>query len=546
MNDISKLEMINELKSLRREVAELKKKQIIFDSTEDKSSEFFKHILENIPSDLVVFDVNHKYLYINPIAVKDEEMRAWLTGKTDYDYCKRKNKAISLADGRREVFNKVKESLEGVFYEEMMLDDQGLEVWNLRRMYPITNNKGDLQYVVGYATDITPLKRLEKDLKKAKLKAKASMRIKEEFLANMSHEIRTPMNAILGMSNLLQDVQLDDKNRSYLNGISKSAKNLIVVVNDILDFSKMSSDNLVLEKIPINLQEEILQLKTLFELKSSEKNISLIFDIDSKIDGVNFEGDPVRLNQVLNNLLSNALKFTEQGSVTLSVTVKSQADAKMKLAFSVKDSGIGISDEDQEIIFLPFSQADASTTRKYGGTGLGLSISKRLVRLMGGSLSLFSVEGKGSEFYFELLLSTSKVVVNQEDSFLDVKVSMPNDFKVLLVEDNPMNQLYATSLLEMYTNKIIMANNGQEALDILKIDKSFDLVLMDIQMPVMGGEECTKYIRERLNLKVPIIALTANAFKKDQDSYIKFGMNDCLSKPFEERDLMKMLLKFLH
>jgi CheY-like chemotaxis protein len=194
---------------------------------------------------------------------------------------------------------------------------------------------------------------------------------------------------------------------------------------------------------------------------------------------------------------------------------------------------------------MPFSQADASTTRQFGGTGLGLSISKRLVRIMGGELLLRSAKGEGAEFYFELIFSTSKIKGESKQDALFLREKIPNDFKVLLVEDNPMNQLYATSILEGYTNNVVVASNGQEAIELLKEDPLFDLVLMDIQMPIMGGEECTEFIRSEMGLNFPIIALTANAFKKDQDKYIEKGMNGYLSKPFEEAELLKIMHAFL-
>jgi signal transduction histidine kinase/ActR/RegA family two-component response regulator len=549
---ISQAELLKEIDSLKKELSSLKKEKKEHWAAEGSESDFFKHLLENIPSDLVVFDSNHKYLYINPVAVKDKIQRKWLTGKTDYDYCRKKGKDSSLADARRLQFNKVKETLEGVFYQEVLINDHGIEVWNLRRMYPIMDDTGRLQYVVGYGTDITHFKSSEKalekstkNLEKATKKAEVSMRIKEEFLANMSHEIRTPMNAILGMSNLLQNVKLKGKNKSYLDGITKSAKNLIVVINDILDFSKISSDKLHLEKIPINFTDELSQVKTLFQVKSTEKDIDFIFDVDTQLKALNLEGDPVRLNQILNNLLGNALKFTLKGTVTFSVSVKKKTKSEIRLGFSIKDTGIGIDEADQEIIFMPFSQADSSTTRKYGGTGLGLSITKRLVALMGGELLLESEKGLGSEFYFELPFSISQNTEASKNFKTKEIQELPKDFKVLLVEDNPMNQLYASSILEVYTKKVKVVNDGREALSALKEDSKYDVILMDIQMPRMGGEECTEFIRKKLKLNVPIIALTANAFKKDQKKYLKIGMDGYLSKPFEEQELFDVLYNFL-
>ena len=225
--------------------------------------------------------------------------------------------------------------------------------------------------------------------------------------------------------------------------------------------------------------------------------------------------------------------------------MKKKSISEITLGFSIQDTGIGIDEEDQEIIFMPFSQADSSTTRKYGGTGLGLSITKRLVTLMGGELLLESEKGLGSEFYFELPFS----IYQNTEASKNVKTKeiqeLPKDFKVLLVEDNPMNQLYASSILEAYTKKVKVVNNGREALSALKEDSKYDVILMDIQMPQMGGEECTEFIRKKLKLTVPIIALTANAFKKDQKKYMKIGMDGYLSKPFEEKELFDVLHTFL-
>ena len=498
--------------------------------------EFYLNILENIPNDIVVFDADHNYIYVNPLAIRDEETRKWIIGKNDFDYCVLRNRPKEIAEGRRKVFLKAKESKEDIVFEEKMVNYAGEEIWNLRKMHPVLNSKGEVISVIGYATDITHIKNMEKELQVSSQKAEESFRIKEEFLANMSHEIRTPMNAILGMSDLLFKAGLTGKNLEYLQGINKGARNLLVVINDILDFTKVSANKLELENISINLQKEIQELEMLFQLKCIEKDISFVIDIDQSLNNKFVKSDPVRLNQILNNLLSNAIKFTQKGQVSLKVKTLLEEDGFAYIEFTVKDSGIGIAAENLDKIFIPFSQADSSVTRKFGGTGLGLSITKLIVGLMGGDLKVKSEEGLGSEFSFVLKVEEGveeniETDCSQLESFV-----VPENFSVLVVEDNPMNQLYVQALLENYTSTIQIANNGEEALELLS-KQSFSIILMDIQMPVMGGEECTQIIRKDLLQNVPIVALTANAFKQDEEKYLAIGMNGYLSKPFSEKEL---------
>lgn len=529
-----------EVRRLRIENDMLKKKVLhLSDSKRNKEIDFFKHILESIPSDLVVFDTNHKYKYLNPTAIFDKETRDWIIGKDDFDYCERRNKPISLAIERRKYFNKVKQSRKELIFEERMTSKDGTDVWILRRMYPITDEVGELIYVVGYATEITHLKKIEEDLHHAVSRAEVSMKIKEEFLANMSHEIRTPMNAILGMSALLKKAELKGKDLEYLNGINKGAKNLLVLINDILDFSKISSNKLELESIPVCLERELHHLNTLFQFKCLEKDVFLEFIVDPNIANIGIKTDPVRLNQILNNLLGNSIKFTQKGSVKLYVNISQETMHNVDVSFSLVDTGIGIAEKNLDLIFNPFSQADSSVTRKYGGTGLGLAITKRIVTKMGGVLKVESKEGDGSKFSFELTFPKCKFKLEKLEEN-EVELLLPEGFNVLLVEDNLINQMYAQAILENYTSNIVVANNGEEAIDFLKAT-NFNIILMDIQMPVMGGIECTKIIREELNLNIPIVALTANAFEKDKRAYLSAGMDAYLSKPFEEKELKKCL-----
>ena len=317
--------------------------------------------------------------------------------------------------------------------------------------------------------------------------------------------------------------------------------NLLVVINDILDFSKLSANKVQLEQIPVCLKQEVHQLELLFQVKGSSKDVLFEVNLDHRLQGKKVLTDPVRLNQVLNNLVSNAFKFTERGKVALSIRLAGVNAGNMMIQFSVDDTGIGISADELQRILSPFSQADTSTTRKFGGTGLGLSITKNLVELMGGELQIQSEKNCGAHFSFVLELPVApdqNINCSPEGGAEEVKFEK---LKVLLVEDNPMNQLYATAVLEDYCEEIIIANNGVEAIEKIREGIRVDLILMDIQMPEMGGERCTEIIRNELGLRLPVIALTANAFPEDKERYLKLGMNAYLSKPFKQNDFYKII-----
>lgn len=502
---------------------------------------FLEKILDNIPSDLVVFDIDHKYIFLNELAVKDPVTRAWLIGKDDYDYCTFKGWSRDIADKRRAVFNSVLESESEVSFEEELLTPQGEKVWNLRRMYPVFDQSMSIQYVFGYASDITYLKETEENLELERLKSEKSMKAKEQFLANMSHEIRTPMNAIAGLAKLLESASLNQKEQSFLKGIQKSSKSLGVIINDILDFSKINEGKLKMEEVEVDLMEVIGQLRLLFEMKCSEKDLVFSIEVDQCLQNVLCHTDPTRLEQVLNNLLSNAVKFTYRGTVQLKVKCIATSGGRKSILFVVSDTGIGIAEDKKAKIFEPFEQADYSTTRNFGGTGLGLAISSKLVNLLGGDLVLNSIEGSGSEFSFQLDFIYNEVSDKGDAALEKSEEYNKFEFEVLLVEDNPLNQLYAESLLIDLGCTVEIASNGEEAIDFLK-KRDYDIVLMDIQMPVMGGEECLMKLRLDMGLKVPVLACTANAFKSDVENYLEAGFDDVLPKPFTI-DEMKLVLK---
>ncbi len=373
-----------------------------------------------------------------------------------------------------------------------------------------------------------------------------AQKAKEQFLANISHEIRTPINGISGMAALLNQNPTKEERQTYLNAIKSAADNLKVIINDILDLASIESGKLQFEKIGFNLNDLLHSLIETFGVQASEKGIELSYTISKDANKV-FIGDPVRLNQVLINLISNAIKFTHAGYIRVSIQVEKIKGQIYRLRFDISDTGIGIPNDKLQKIFESFSQADASVTRKYGGTGLGLTIVKQLVELQDGTIRVKGKENEGSTFSFTIAYQLGKTEFFDETKLYKPKNN--NQLKsasVLLVEDNDINRLYASSILKMWGCHFETAENGVVALEKIR-NNDFDVVLMDIQMPVMDGFETTKAIRqgEPKKSKVPIIALTANATQKDFENCMVAGMNDCITKPFTQEDLFQVLTKYL-
>ena len=396
-------------------------------------------------------------------------------------------------------------------------------------------NSDDVLWII---TDIDQLKMKEQELIIAKQKAEESTRLKSEFLANMSHEIRTPMNSIMGMSFLALQTPLDEKQKRYLSNIESSAKNLLNIINDILDFSKIEAGKLTIEKTNFNMKELLTSIQTLFAEKASEKNLSLTIEHSCSQDYICY-GDSLRISQILINLVGNAIKFTAKGSIKIDIA---RVDENI-VRFTVKDTGIGISAQEQHKLFQSFSQADGSTTRKYGGTGLGLSISKQLVELMNGKIWIESKPDVGSNFIFEIELKIGDVSKVKNRYAIDLNIQNVEDSKILLVEDNILNQEIVIGLLENSAIHIDIASNGKEALEMFS-KNSYKLILMDLQMPIMGGLEASKIIRET-DPTIPIIALSANIMKENIEETKRVGINEYLSKPIEVEKFYEILIKYL-
>ncbi|MDI5950119.1 response regulator [Flavobacterium yafengii] len=423
--------------------------------------------------------------------------------------------------------------------------------------------KDDKKNVLGaaiVARDVTDQKRIETELIEAKVFAELATEIAEEakinaenatiiaenavkakqqFLSNMSHEIRTPMNAIIGFTKVLLRTDITDKQKEYLNAIKISGDALIVLINDILDLAKVDAGKMTFEKTPFKMKSSIAAMLHLFETKIQEKNLKLIKEYDNKIPDV-LVGDPIRLHQIILNLVSNAVKFTSKGKITVSVDLLHEDDDKVILKFAVTDTGIGISEEKIGTIFENFQQASSGTSRLYGGTGLGLAIVKQLIEPQSGTIRVNSTIHKGSTFSFTLPFQKTNSNVELENELAEIDSEMKN-IKVLVVEDIALNQLLMKTLLDDFGFELDIAENGKIAIEKLQ-EKDYDIILMDLQMPEMNGFEATIYIRNTMHSTIPIIALTADVTTVDLDKCKAVGMNDYIAKPVDETVLYNKII----
>ncbi len=412
---------------------------------------------------------------------------------------------------------------------------------------PIKDERDQVAGVAVFSTDITDKVKAEQDLIKAKNEAIAAANTKSEFLSNMSHEIRTPINAIMGLTELLMAKMTDEEITQYLQSIKYSTDSLLVVINDILDFSKIDAGKISLENIDFNIRDNVAAISKMFKLKSESKGLNFTTAIDPQIPSF-IKGDPYRLSQILVNLIGNAIKFTSQGFVSLSVNLQEQTPETIRLVFKIADSGIGIPESQKDLIFESFNQGYTDITRKFGGSGLGLAITQKLTLLQGGKISMQSELNKGSEFTVEIPYSPAATVAPKVAEDKAKNERSLKGKRILIAEDNVMNQFVVKQILLLWNAAYDIAANGLEAVELLK-KNHYHLVLMDLQMPEMSGYDATNYIRSKntdvLNPAIPIIALTADAFMETKRKVLEGGMNDFISKPFTQEELYTKITKHM-
>jgi len=428
-------------------------------------------------------------------------------------------------------------------YEMNVTDKNGVEKWWLISGAPRYNDDGELVGSIGIHLDITQQKLLQAQLIEEKNRADQSVAARDSFIANMSHEIRTPMNAIIGLGSILAKSTLSAEQFKYLSHINNSARNLLVVLNDVLDYSKLEAGKLTIEKTNFQLRETVEKSCNILGFKAEEKGLALFFNFDPRISDF-VQGDPMRLNQIMMNLVGNAIKFTEEGSVTIQCSLLRNEQENQIIRISVSDTGIGMDDGYLNRIFEKFTQEDERISKLYGGTGLGMTITLELVKLMDGHLFITSKKGSGTQVTLEFSFEKATELSKPQNQLAEIPIACLKGINVLLVEDNPTNRIVATSMMEPYGIIVTEAENGYEALDKLR---SFtpDLILMDVQMPGIDGLETTQQIRKKIGLELPIIALTANVLLPMQVKCRESGMNDFLGKPYDEGELISKIATML-
>ncbi|WP_338225312.1 PAS domain S-box protein [Algoriphagus confluentis] len=498
--------------------------------------EKFRNIISNMNLGLLEVDLNENVLHANNTFC---EMSGYslenLVGSKATDL-------LLDEDSKEKLLKRSKSRIEGISdsYELKYHRPDGEARWWYISGAPNYNDKNELIGSIGIHLDITEQKRLEEELIRQREEAEKSKRAKEIFFANMSHEIRTPMNAIVGMSEQMAKTKLDEKQKVFLSTINSSANHLTVIIKDILDLSKLEAGKMTLESIGFDPREILSKVIQMMNSKAEEKGLNLdISSCDSSLNPI-LIGDPYRINQILLNLISNAVKFTEKGKVQISCKVLEDRSDSQVVSIQISDTGIGMDTSFIKGNIEKFSQEDSAITRKYGGTGLGLSITKELVDLMGGEFEIKSKKGIGTQVTVKFTFQKGTEEDIPMESQLTVDLQKLKGKRILIVDDNEFNRLVATTVLDQFEMELTTANHGQEAVGICR-EKDFDLILMDIQMPIMDGVKATQIIREELKKTVPIIALTAFAMKGDEEKYTKKGMDGFLAKPFQEKDILRVL-----
>ena len=527
-----------EINYLRQRVADLQESCRMAEKLLVNREAKFKGIIDNFRLGLlevepngVIIDANESFCEMSGFSIDE------LFGKDggemlldDFEKERMKVRNASRSEGEADV------------YELRVLNKNRETRYWLVSAAPLLGDDGEVYGSIGIHWDITAMKQLEFELKAARHKAEESSKAKAMFLANMSHEIRTPLNGIVGMAEQLAQSQLDADQRYFVDIMRSASSTLLSIINDVLDISKIESGKFSIETTPFNLNETIRRTLSIFGEKAKQSNLSL--DIELMDDrGIMHLGDPHRLSQVLFNIVGNAMKFTQVGYVRVTSQLARGENDMCFVSFSIEDTGVGMDMAYLTKVFEAFTQEDASVTRKFGGSGLGLSIARNIVHIMGGTIDIESEKGKGTRVNIRIPMRISNEKTKQDIvEITDLQKSLKG-LRVLAVEDNELNRMVLQVILKKCEVVLTIAHNGQEAIDLIQ-QQEFDLVLMDVQMPIVDGLEATKYIRNELKMIIPIIGLSANAMREEVEICKQAGMNDYLVKPYSERVLVEIMKKW--
>ena len=510
----------------------------------EKQKSFYETILNHLPSEVVVLTLDQRYTFVNPAAVSIPERRKALLGLNDAEWTALYGTSSNVAELRKAYFAQALETHQVNHWIEQSPGADGLMRYFKRSFCPIEDSAGNICMVVGNGIDITEQKRTEEALEHARQVAEQAAQARQAFINAMSHEMRTPLNCVIGLSHLLLEDAPREDQAENLRTMLFAGKNLLALINDVLDFGKLEAQKVTLEQVPFSLQEVLQGVVATFKHQALQKGIGLRLDMAADLP-IQIVGDPVRLTQILTNLLGNAVKFTQVGHVLLRAYSMVRTDHNIHVHFEVQDTGIGIAVDKQEAIFDSFTQAENSTTRLYGGSGLGLSITKHLLGLFGAQIQLRSEPGKGSQFSFTLTLPIAQTTNMTLTVPQTITESNLGHLRVLLVEDNDINRLVATKFLKRWGLEPDIAVHGKEAVEACT-SKTYDLVLMDLQMPVLDGFEASRQIRKLPGCGadvLPIVALTAASSYEVEQQVADAGMTATLSKPFNPADLQAILNK---
>ncbi|KAB2808035.1 ATP-binding protein [Phaeocystidibacter luteus] len=507
-----------------------------------RQKEFYELIFNVLPARLGVLDSDGRYIFINSRTIPDPKLREWCYGKTNEEVAEKIQMPKDVVEKRIAVFEQLKANPTTADWVEKWHID-GKDKYILSRLHPQFDSEGKLRFYIGYGVNVTENVHANMRLEKAKEEAEAATQAKSDFLSKMTHEIRTPLNAITGLTDVL--LKENPQSNEYLEAIKYSADSLLGIINEILDFSKIEAGKMVYENIPFSPTKVFEGIRRTFDYRISEKGLAFEVDYTDLPDSI--KGDPQKLSQAMVNLIGNAVKFTANGSITVKAKFERNGE-QGNLNVCVCDTGIGIPAERLDSVFASFEQSESSTSRHYGGTGLGLTITQRFIEGMGGSIHVTSEVDKGSRFEFNIPYTWWNDRPNQSEvRKTEVDLALDNS-RFLLVEDNLMNQLVFKKMIERWNPTIETASNGEDAIRMMK-EQDWDIVFLDIQMPIKSGietiQEWRQFEGENSRSRQAVVALTADAFEESRKKAIDAGMDDFLTKPVSTDELRRIIIKFM-